>query len=532
MPSLMAIGFLLITYSECHAQGFMVKPMRIELTARPGELLETVIELRNTTSQKQSLEFLPVELTQSQNGSWQIIDPASDVDTSGLSSCLDWLSFDARSMEVDAQNVWLATMQVQVPMRATGVYFAGLIAQSVPDPKATGIQLKIRFLIPVIVHIQGRPERQRVELAGVNMTYREATQTEPGTTLVGLNINNEGRTYSRVRGSVQVMTFSRERWWPVAQTDIDERGIIPGSKLYLATDIQRRLPSGKYRLTGTLYIDGRRMRPMELEIDFEGDPDVDTLAIDTALMLEPQEIAIQGTPGATRASVLTVKNASDEAVTIQAFADAPAALKGMAMGELRGDDLSCHEWLRVIPEKFTLRAGATQNVRIMARIPREELVHANYYGQLILKAAYPDGQSAGETGVLVSIDNTTVAAEPAAQAVHLRLAEEDDSKYVILSRFSNIGNTIITPKPSASLVTAREGDVSRAALTGDDSPMLPFAIRDFAGVMDFTNIEPGTYGLRASLEYAPGKVEAKQIPIEVTEEDGRKIVSVIGSEEE
>jgi hypothetical protein len=366
------------------------------------------------------------------------------------------------------------------------------------------------------------------------MTFRKGGENLPAATLVSMGVANAGRTYSRIKGSVKVMYFLNDRWRPVSTAEIKELGIIPGATLKLNSDLERRLPSGKYKLTASLYVDGRRVKPLEKEIEFEGDPAVTKLAVDTALTLDPPELTIAAAPGATRTAVLKVENASEDAVEITAESATPAPMRGVAMGELKGDALSCASWIEVSPAKFTLRAGGKQNVRVMARMPQADVMQANYYAFLTLRATYPDGQSAGQTTTLACVANKGVESKPAVQATKMTLASAEGAKYAVQARFANIGNVHFTPKCRAMLATGQGQTVMETELSGEEGMMLPLEIRDFSGEMDFEKVEPGAYALKAVLECGAGQGAAEQLPIRVSLENGQKIVTILeakGAEE-
>jgi len=525
---LAGLALVLGASGNAHAQGFMVKPMKMEFAPRPGQTVESVLELRNTgADEARILDLKLVELTQNSDGGWQIIEPGSKVDTSKLPSCLKWIKLSADSVKVEPMKMAPVRVSLKPPGSARGFYLAGLIAQIRTKPAEKGITIVVRFMIPILLEIEGRPERQRIELADVDMAFRKAGANLPAGTVVSMGVNNEGRTYSRLKGKVKVMFFTNGRWRPVSTAEIPQKGIIPGAKLKLPSDLQRRLPSGKYKLTGTLYVDGRRVKPLEKEIDFEGDPTVTKLAVDTALMLDPPELSIAGVPGSTRTSVIKVENASEDSVEISASSATPPSLRGVAFGELKGDDLSCAGWIQVSPAKFTLRAGGRQNIRLIAKMPKAKEMHANYYGLVCLRAAYPDGQSAGETRTLACVANKSVEAKPAAQAAKMSLAAAEGAKYVLQARFANTGNVHFRPKCRAVLASGMGQTVTEIELAGEEGLMLPLEMRDFSGVLDFEKVPAGTYALKAVLDCGGGQGAAEQMPIRVAVEEGQKVVTVV-----
>ena len=527
----MAFAAVLALGQSAQAQGFMVRPMKMEIAARPGQTVETVLELRNTGAEEaRTLELRLVELAQSSDGGWQIIEPGSEVDTSKLPSCLKWIKLSADTLDVEPMEMAPVTVSLRPPPSARGFYLAGLIAQIKPKPVEKGITIVVRFLIPILLEIEGRPERQQIDLQDVGMVFRPAAENAPAGTLVSMAVANAGRTYSRIKGSVKVMFFLGGRWRPVSTAEIKDIGIIPGAGLNLKSDLGRRLPSGKYKLAATLYVDGRRVKPLEKEIEFEGDPTVTKLAVDTALVLDPPELTVAGAPGGMRTAVLKVENASEDEVNIEAASLVPPSLRGVAMGDLKGDDLSCAEWLEVSPAKFTLRAGGKQNIRVIAKMPKADTMQANYYGLVCLRATYPDGQGAGETKTLVCVANKGVEVKPAAQVAKMTLAAAEGAKYAVQARFANIGNVHFSPKCRALLVTGQGQTVTEIELAGEEGLMLPLETRDFSGEINFEKVEPGTYALKVVMDCGSGQGAADQMPIRVAVEEGQKTVTIIARE--
>ncbi len=528
MASLAAV--MALSASTALGQGFMVKPMKMEFAPRANATITKVLELRNTGGDMKSLDLRLVELSQGAKGAWQIIEPGSDVDRSKLSSCLKWVTLSADSVEVKPLSKESVTVAVKVPSNARGYYMAGIIAQTRPAPGARGLKVIVRYLIPILVEIQGRPVRQKIALSDVSMARKEATQQTSPTTLINLGITNKGRTYSRVKGQVKLEYFSKDRWRPVSRTKYRELGILPGVVLSLDNDIKKRLPTGKYRLSALLYVDGRRVKPLVKEIEFMGDPMVSKLAVDSALILEPPQVDLKCVPGSTRTAVIKVENTSEDAVTIQAAAIIPPSLQGVALGELKGTDLSNAKWLSVSPAKFTLRGGGKQNVRLIAKMPKDQATHSNYYGLLTLSASYPDGQSAGTTTSLVAISNSRIEPKVAAQIEKLTLAAGEGSGYIIKIKAANIGGVHFLPNCGATLLTAREQSAGQIILSGEPGIMLPLATRNFSGEMDFKDVEVGTYLLQASLAFAPGEAATRQILLRVSVENGQKVVSVVDAD--
>lgn len=513
---------------------FMVSPMKVELAPRAGQRLRAELKLQNTgVNGTRIMDLMVVELTQSEYGRWDPIMPGSDFDTSTLSSCSSWISLSSETVEVGPLRIVPVTVTIRVPPGVRGFYGAAVLGSLRPPPGVIGVALVLRFVVPILIEIQGRAVRHKIELTDVGMEFRKAAVEKSATTLVSLGIANNGETYSSLKGIALVRKLSGGHWRKIATAEFQERSIIPRVKFNLKSDIGRSLPSGKYRVAGTLYVDGRRVKPLEKEITFTGDPSVTKAAADAALNLQPLEVSIKNAQsGATRSAVIKIENASEDAVNVTAALSVPPVLKNVAFGELKGEDLTCAEWVRVEPEKFTLRGGARQSIRIIAEIPNSELMHSRYYALLGLRARYLDGQSAGVRTALIYVENNGIEGRPAPRPMKLTIAAMEASKYIVVCRFGNVGNAHFTPRCMAMVRTLTTGaTVTKLLLSGKAGVMLPLEVRDFSGVVDFSRVNAGTYRLTAVLGYA-GEQIAIQIPIRVSlGPDEQRLVEIVEPKE-
>jgi hypothetical protein len=279
------------------------------------------------------------------------------------------------------------------------------------------------------------------------------------------------------------------------------------------------VPSGSYRLRGELSVDGRRVAPIEKEIDFKGGPGGDSLAYDTALLLEPGAVHMNIVPGATRTSILRIENPGADPVIVKMSSATPRGLIGVAMGDLLGTSFSAEPWTQIIPSEFTIRPGTKQNVRVMSRIPQDGVNHPHYYADLVMSGAYADGQSAGETRSTVDLSNKAIAAAPDGVVEQVALAEgSEPDQYFAQVRFTNTGNVHLAPTTRLFLLSAQGGQLRNVELTGDEGLLLPLNKRIFSGELSLKGIEPGYYALRALVEIADDKNITSQQPIRVEAE--------------
>jgi hypothetical protein len=496
------------------AQGFQVRPMQMDYTIPAAKISETELVLSNTTTEDLALDVRVVELTQASNGSWQIVSndgPVSEF------SARPWISLQTESVIIEPASSAAIGVRFSAPPSARGTYVAGIVAEQPTPEGATGLIVRVRFLIPVIIQIEDRPVRQEVELDDVQMVFDAGEQTTARTTTAHVEISNRGRTYSRVQGEIRIDRRSGENWRSVTRIEVPERGIIPGVSLSLGGDLKRSLPSGEYRLRGEVYVDGRRIRPLEKVIDFQGDPNIDAVAYDTTLILQPAMVEMAIAPGAVRSTSVRVENPGDSPVTVRATAEIPNHLRSAAMGELIGSSLSAAAWTAIRPSEFAIRPGGRQNIRVTSQVPKEGVDHANYYAELILQGTYADGQSGGETRSKVHLVNKNVEATPDGVIERLTIAEgSNPSEFLVHTRFINTGNIHLEPRTRAEVVTS-DGDLKTATnLTGEAGALLPLEQREYGGSLDLSRLEPGDYLLRVVSDFAETDSIRKQLALRVT----------------
>jgi hypothetical protein len=515
--------------------------MRLELAVRPGRIFKTTIDLQSLDpNEVHSIDLSVVEMTQWEDGEWRILeDPnTDDFDLSTLSSCSEWVRFRPTSVDIAPYEAKSIDVFLRVPPGIRGFYYAGIIASMRARPDIGGIPLILRFLIPILAEVQGRPMRHKIELDAVGMEFVQGVGGKPATAQVSMGISNNGGTYSRLKAFVKVRGFWDGHWREVTEAEFKLVGIIPGAEFKLKNDIGRSLPPGKYKLSGVLYVDGRRAKRIEKEIDFVGDTSITKVATDAPLDVLPSELIINCRPGATRTAAIRVRNASDETINVQTALALPRNLQGVAFGDLKGDDLDCTGWVKIVPESFTLRSYRQQTIRITAAMPKSAAMHPCYYALLGLFTTYPDGQRGGVTTAHICVtDESIIDAEPFVSGMKLSPAHKGGSQYYIVARFGNFGPLHFTPiRCRAAVVDAADPTGRPRAITALSSSksdiMLPLEVRDFSGIIDFSNVSAGTYRLVAALEYAPGERATKQIGIRVLPQGEGKVVEVVKLEEE
>jgi len=480
------------------AQGFSAQPMFIEADVPAGRQALVPVEIFNTSGvDGQVFRIFVVELGQAPNGSWMVLP---DGMPGGQWSASSWITPSIETIILNAGEKAVVDLRINIPRTAAASYYAGVLIRSDEIGGAdVPMRLQIQFLIPVILSIEGRPIRQQVAISDVDI--RLGSTSERARTSFGVvEVANAGRTFSRLRGTVQIDRMSGGTWRRVTRYEVPIRGILPGGQLVLEGDIERSLPSGRYRVQANLFIDGRRIAPMTREIDFQGDPAIDLVAYDTELLLDPPQLDLLAVPGATRTNIVGITNQSDRSVEVAMSSRIPPAMAGMAMGSIVGDDLSAAVWTEIRPETFTLGPYQRRNVRILSRMPAQGMDHANYYADLVLDGRYDDGQSAGETRTALRVRQQAVELQPRIAFQRMGFVEGDEpSQVALLARIANIGNVDIDPDPSAMLVDRDGRVIATPEFDVERGRLLPLGLRDMAGTMDLTGLPEGEYLLIVQL---------------------------------
>lgn len=539
-----AVGFALLLSNVPAFGQFTVQPMRLELAVTPGKLVKSLLNVQSfDPDETYTVNMSVVELGQSEDGAWNIIEPQDindpnspnyGFDVSKLSSCSDWISLSPGTFELAPQDVVPVQVDIRIRRGIRGFFGAGILARLSPIQGVGDVSIVVRFFVPVILEIQDRPIRPDVRATDIDMEFIEAGRQE-ARSVVSMDIENNGGTFSRVKPAVRIWAFSGGHWRVITTTDIQDCGIIPGAELKLKTNIRKPLPSGKYKIAGQLYVDGRRTKKIEKEIDFVGDSRINSVGADAPLDLNPININIDGMPGATRMETIKVHNASKETVNVRTALGLPGVLQLGALGNVKGEDLDCTQWLKVTPEQFTLRGeGGMRTISVVATIPKDlPMPYPSYFSLLALWATYPDGQKAGVTTTNICLRNVEIDAQPEVVATKLIPRDLGESKYLVVARFGNYGMVHFVPiRVKAALIMPSGISRTSTFLSGNPNLMLPSEERDFSGVLDLSYVPAEVYRLAAAIEYAPGVWADKQMSVRISIEGDQRIMEIIGVQEE
>jgi len=534
-PRLLLNASLLLAWAavSAHAQGFMARPLSFDLTPPPGVTIQDAVEVRNTTGDPLDLQISAVMVGQDTMGSWVVVkDTDKEAEQAKKISCVDWISLKTQGLRVDPQQSQTVPFALRVPPGSRGFRAAALVVENKPVRKGNFVMV-IRFLLPIRVTIQGAPARQQINATDLQLRYispedksAKPVGVKPPTTAALVTIANTGETYGKLGGNITVMRKEANRWRRASDLPLGERGIIPGATITPFMDLKKRYPSGHYRISANLTCNGRALRPLDREFDFEGDPGVTTVHGDVKLQLPPI-IQADAAPGTTRSANVVLENPSEDEVEVKLRTMSAPELAGVMVGELTGDQLSCASWLEVRPDTMRLRPGASRNLRLMVRFPETEKPQANYYARLALKATYTDGQDAGDFTGLVWVHNTKGVDVVKAEPVKLVIAQQDKDQYLATAVFANVGNMHFDAPCTIRVLSPTGGEqfVEEQA-EGKKGIVLPMGMPEFSAQLNFAKVPAGLYSLVATLGVEKAPVSGA-LPIRVEDGPEGKVVTIL-----
>jgi hypothetical protein len=522
---------------------FMVQPLLLRITVQPGQRSTRELKLENSDPQvAETLTLRVAELTQKADASWtELKDGDPNLSTAVLRSCKSWLTVPAQNITVPPYQIVPFTLQVNVPAGTRGFFFAAIVATTAPRimTLTTGVvsQVNMEVVVPVIVEVQNQPMPRRVELTDVGMEPQLPTDAAPATANLTLDIANNGGTFSRLLPIVRVWGQAGGHWQKIADLKFEELAIMPGVKLHVKQAAGQPLASGAYRLEGFLFVDGQRGSRIQKDIQFKGDPRIPANFIgQVPMMVQPSPLSIEMIGGATRSTAVTVLNGCEEEITVNAEVIAPEHMQMASSGRgVRGEELSCNNWVTVAPAKFALKGHGRQNLAVVARMPKEIGKYPSFYGTLRLRLSYADGTSAGTKDSWICLQNKAVTGAPLLETKILTVSETSASRYLVTASFQNMGETHAASLSCQGVLSIVGGGGLGSAVykrfqmtcesVGQTGILLPFETRTYSGILDISDVPQGDYYVTSVLKW-PGSTEdglQDQRVIRISEQGGRKV---------
>ncbi|GIV03472.1 MAG: hypothetical protein KatS3mg015_2302 [Fimbriimonadales bacterium] len=490
--------------------GIMVQPVLLEVQPRPGESVTLPVSVRSTSATAtQRVEAALWPLYQSPDGRFTVIEPGPDpIPPPPGQSCLPFASLDRTELNIAPGGVEILNVSLKVPANASGFYSGALIVQTVPEQRPGVIALRVRFLVPILVHVQGRAVTRKITVTGAEMQRIVASEKNPPGTLFSVGIQNTGETLAKVSGVLNVFVESGGRWRRVASLEVPERRLLPGTAAKVPIQSDLRLPAGKYRLVPEIVMDGARLSQAPSEVQYEGDPEVATVATAAEMSVMPSIIEVSCAPGATRTTSLTVRNDGSDPFVASATISIPSELQAVAIPTLKGEDLDGSKFVDLSVSQTQVAPGRETRMRLTVRLPAEGADRPAYYATVHVKASTASGQEIGEAPVLIIIRNQKAKGNwEIVPSGRVTLVKKEDGTYQAIGRFANIGTVDGEFRWAADLLEGGGPNVAmvlRRAQEGSQR-LIPLQTAVCSVDLDLSRLTPGTYTLRFMGRAADGE---------------------------
>jgi hypothetical protein len=180
---IITIGIALLLFDGPAFGQFTVQPMKLELAITPGKMIKSELNVKSyDPNETYNIKMSTTDLSQVDNAEWAIIEP-NDItdpnspffgfDLSKLSSCKDWISLSPNVINLSPNG----TQPVEVSMGVGNV------------------SVVLRFYIPVILEVQDKPARTKVDATDVGLKLLERTAPNgqyQAVSLATMDIENSG----------------------------------------------------------------------------------------------------------------------------------------------------------------------------------------------------------------------------------------------------------------------------------------------------------------------------------------------------
>jgi hypothetical protein len=498
--------------------------MSIELTAKPAQNLEVPVEVSNTSTDRAAGVDIAIGYLVQPNVGWNAVEPASATPEvlKTHSSCLPWTKLDKSTLDIPALGKQNVTLKLAVPASARGFYCAALTIITRPSKEGTGVKVLLRFVIPVLVQIEGSIPSRKIELGKPQVEYTPPNAQSGPMVQMGLLVKNSGEALSRIGGKIGLFTQVGQRWLPVTLSDIQPRRVIPGANTLVSITVPKKIPSGRYRVEADLKADSQRLPHYVQELDVVGDPSARQASPDAAIIIEPAQLELEVQPGAVRSGTITYRNPTDETLTMKLSVSGPKSLENISMGTLKGEDIIGSKWSTISPDTITLGPGEVRRVRVAAEVP--EGADKPYYYVNIIGQIMRGDEPAGQTRSLVAIRNKPVAPTVALQEnSKVIISGGPEEGYTAMMSYANVGLMHLSPTVTFSLAdTSKQNRFETFPAEAEIDQLLPLSIGRYSAKIMLTGLKPGDYALIANCTYGEKSIETVA-PVRVTSAKSGKL---------
>lgn len=239
---LMAVAAGLLLAGPARAgMGFMVEPVLMELTVRPGSTHTASLTVLPVGSESGQVVAELADWMLDASGNLRLL-PAGTVPRSASR----WVQLAPNAVELSGGRPATVRLTLAVPPQGiAGAYWTMVLLRGAPVVDATrpGVSIQVQVGVPVYVVIEGT-ERRSVQLAGF-----EVEAAESGVARAVAQVRNSGNVHVRVAGQVELRDEQGEL---VARLELPQGVVLPGTTRRLQAELPRDLKPGLYVALATI----------------------------------------------------------------------------------------------------------------------------------------------------------------------------------------------------------------------------------------------------------------------------------------
>jgi hypothetical protein len=234
---LISFSFLVVPSALAAPLPVAVSPTRIEITASPGDQVESSFKFWNGTDAD-----LPVHLEGADIGPQDEEGHATVEREDAANSLKAWLKPAYPDLNVAPKQEITLPFSVDVPASADpGSHWGALLAITSPVAQSNGAAVNVRTGVILLVHVLG-PVTEKLVLESV--TVPRFAESPP--ILIEARFRNEGTVHEAPFGNIEVQNMFDSL---VATGTLSERNVLPGVVRKIETSVGQGVWLGRYTAT-------------------------------------------------------------------------------------------------------------------------------------------------------------------------------------------------------------------------------------------------------------------------------------------
>ncbi len=239
---------LYICLGRINAQDFEVSPVIVDFKANSGETMQKKVTIRNYAGHKQAFEFKLSDYILNENGK-KIRKPSGTTNR----SCSEWISINPSFVELNPNEEFEVTVNINVPKDGFSTKWAMIIVQatteqstiySVDKNVATGIKI-----LPRIVILVNQSPKSNTNYKGKLANLVEVTKVGDKNRSYEVEVENIGDKFIKAKvylALANIETAKEEKYPPVELT------VFPDTKRKALLSLPSDFPKGKFALAAIL----------------------------------------------------------------------------------------------------------------------------------------------------------------------------------------------------------------------------------------------------------------------------------------